>query len=374
LPRSYRFGQNLADHVKGFGIAPQPLVGAGPPAHLNTGAKSPAIFLFDDASVQSVMAKYGQHLVDCFDQDVLDRGIFTAVAGVHELSENDNIPRAMGHYVPSYDPECGRKEAAPSSFIQYLARARYEMADRGNTEKLVNSTASAVLAASELAAGNHGRIGQRSPHRRVIEMLSGSDALVSYLALLEIILTTQGDITSEIWEGCAFAHVEAVVKHLGGVNALKGDVVEFLSGPQAIDAVDDQPVNVARTDNLFSYPSDTPKVLIRLGSIHSVKGETHTATLVLDTYFHDHHLSELKPWLLGAKSGGSSISKKGKVVSEGVRMLGRLKLHYVAMTRPTHLLCLAMRKDALDAEELDVLIARGWAIIDCCPAINEAGS
>ena len=114
-----------------------------------------------------------------------------------------------------------------------------------------------------------------------------------------------------------------------------------------------------------------PKVEIRLGSIHSVKGETHTATLVLDSFYYKHHLSELKPWLLGARVGGSKGEKNGKVVMEGVRMLGRLKLHYVAMTRPSHLLCLAMRKDAFVEEELGILTARGWQIIDCsAPAEN----
>ena len=76
-------------------------------------------------------------------------------------------------------------------------------------------------------------------------------------------------------------------------------------------------------------------------------------------------MSELKPWLLGYKAGGSTINKRGKSVPEGTRMLGRLKLHYVAMTRPTHLLCLAMRRDAFTEGELDILKARGWAIIDC---------
>ena len=100
---------------------------------------------------------------------------------------------------------------------------------------------------------------------------------------------------------------------------------------------------------------------MRLGSIHSVKGETHTATLVLESFYHSHHLSELKPWLLGTRSGGL---KGGKL--EGNRMLGRLKLHYVAMTRPSHVLCMAMRKDALTEEELAVLLTRGWQIVDCC--------
>lgn len=123
-------------------------------------------------------------------------------------------------------------------------------------------------------------------------------------------------------------------------------------------------VHLMLTNSAHCYPTDAPQIRIKLGSIHSVKGETHTATLVLDSFFHKHHLSELKPWLLGKKSGGSTI-RKGKTVWEGPRILGRLKLHYVAMTRPTHLLCLAMRWDAFDEGELDILTERGWTIIDC---------
>jgi DNA helicase-2/ATP-dependent DNA helicase PcrA len=93
--------------------------------------------------------------------------------------------------------------------------------------------------------------------------------------------------------------------------------------------------------------------------VHSVKGETHTATLVLDSFFHKHHLDQLRPWLLGKKplAGKTTINEK-------VRLSGRLKLHYVAMTRPSHLLCLAMRKDAFAAGEIDKM-ATSWKIIEC---------
>src|SRR3569832_1925636 len=83
-----------------------------------------------------------------------------------------------------------------------------------------------------------------------------------------------------------------------------------------------------------SIPPDGPAVDIRVGSIHSAKGETHTATLVLDTFFYDHHLRALRPWLLGQRLGQGT---------EGPRMCSRLKQHYVAFTRPTHLLAIAMR-------------------------------
>lgn len=366
MPRSYRFGQDLADHVKGLGVTPQPLIGAGPPTRIGTDPKAPAIFLFDDASVQSVLSRYGAHLIDMFDAPALERGVFTAVAGVHDLDENGRVPHAMGHYVPSYDPACARKETAPASFAQYLARARFETVGSGNSDKLVNATASALLAASELAGGNHSRIARKSPHRRINDLLADGHARANYLALQEIILTNQGNIAPAVWAAEAFPHVEAVVKQLSGAAALGTDVVRFLAAQQPEAILAGEVANLARSDNLFAYPADAPQVRIRLGSIHSVKGETHTATLVLDSFFHNHQLSELKPWVLGAKSGGSTINKKGNPVFEGPRILGRLKLHYVAMTRPTHLLCLAMRKDAFGEGELETLMGRGWAVIDCC--------
>jgi hypothetical protein len=123
MPRSYRFAQGLADEVKGFGDTPQPLIGVGPPNHIDADPKAPAIFLFDDASVQSVLPRYCAHVIDSFDSTALEPGVFTVVAGVHELDENGRVPHAMGHYAPSYDPGCARKETAASSFAQYLARA-----------------------------------------------------------------------------------------------------------------------------------------------------------------------------------------------------------------------------------------------------------
>jgi len=101
-------------------------------------------------------------------------------------------------------------------------------------------------------------------------------------------------------------------------------------------------------------------VHIRVGSIHSVKGETHTATLVLETFWYDHHLENTVPWLTGSKSGAESA---------GTRQSTRLKLHYVAMTRPTHLLCLAMKRSTFengdgesDQNSIGALEHHGWQV------------
>ena len=366
IPRSYRFPQVIADEAKGLGVTPQRLIGVGPPTYLDAKAKAPVLFLFDDASVRSVLHCYGAHLVASFDEVALRRGVFTAIAGVHEMEQDNRVPRAMRHYAPNYDPGCVRKEALPSSFSQHLARARFEAAGSSNSDKLVNAAASALLAASEMAGSPQGWIARKSPHRRLVDLVAGTEAEGSYSAFQQIVLAHYGDFTTTFWEAEARSLAEVVIRRLSGTARLGADVSAFLAWPQASPPQVADPATPAKSDNLFEYPSDAPQVRIRLASIHSVKGETHTATLVLDSFFHDHHLSALKPWLLGAKVGGSTLTPRGKTVVERPRMLGRMKLHYVAMTRPTHLLCLAMRKDAFMDGETNLLANRGWSIIDCC--------
>lgn len=366
IPRSYRFPQAIADFVKGLGVVPQALVGAGPASgRVRSKPKQSVIFLFDDHSVQEVLPLYGAHLIASFDENELAVGRFTAVAGVHELDAQTQIPRAMGHYAPHYDPACARRESTPSFFGQYLSKARFEMGGAPNTHFLVNALASALLRLSELAGTPHAARSRKSPHRCLLEAVEGSAAHASYLDLVDKTLAVKGDFSNAAWTGQALPLVAAIASHLSGMAQLNEDARAFLDWRDSLPQQDEASDRAHRADNLFSFPADEPKVHVRLSSIHSVKGETHTATLVLDTYFHKHHLSELKPWLLGIRSGGLKQKKKGNPELEGVRLLGRLKLHYVAMTRPSHLLCVAMRRDAFDGNEIEVLERRGWQLVDC---------
>ncbi|WP_257604195.1 hypothetical protein [Pseudomonas tolaasii] len=98
---------------------------------------------------------------------------------------------------------------------------------------------------------------------------------------------------------------------------------------------------------------------VKLGSIHSSKGQNHTATLVLETYSHEHFIASLLPWLTGQQSHGGIRTRK--------RIVQRLPAMYVAMTRPTHLLCLAIsRKTFGEGEKIEAncgqLREQGWDI------------
>jgi hypothetical protein len=141
-------------------------------------------------------------------------------------------------------------------------------------------------------------------------------------------------------------------KLIGGTQTESEEAKAFLEW-RILENRRQQKRQIRRCDNIFRYPAEQPKVQIRVGSIHSVKGETHTATLVLDTFYYKHHLETLKPWLLGQKTGQGNESK---------RNLSRLKQHYVAMTRASHLLCLGMREDVFSSDELLQLKSSPWRL------------
>ena len=139
------------------------------------------------------------------------------------------------------------------------------------------------------------------------------------------------------------------------LSGMDTDVDEFLRWPNRAD-VPESPTSVSKSRGIiYHYAKGERSVDIRVGSIHSVKGETHTATLVLETYWYKHNIELLLPWLDGSQSGAPS---------PGVQMKSRLKVHYVAMTRPSHLLCLAMKQSSLGTNGTVIrkLRAQGWAI------------
>jgi DNA helicase-2/ATP-dependent DNA helicase PcrA len=87
---------------------------------------------------------------------------------------------------------------------------------------------------------------------------------------------------------------------------------------------------------------------------------------VLESFNKAHHLKKLVPWLVGKrpKAGADNAGEEAALIE-------RLKLHYVAMTRPSHLLCLAMRSDALSEKDRKAIQARNWRIIDCVALVAD---
>ena len=349
IPNSFRFDESIADLAEPLAVEPQDLQGLRQPGE----QKRHAIFLFDDVSIGFVLDRYAEYLTEVFTENELRDGSFTAVGAVHRPSNDGNMPHSVAHYWPSYDHEISRAEPQPKSFVQYLAAGRRLAQNSGEAHTLVDMVARGLLRLAKLANPNLELRRRKRSHRFVIELLEAHPkARKDYFDLVHVLCIERAPLTKAGWEGDCRNIVADISAAITGLDFDADAVEHFLAwddtdGPGADDHTQ------RRSDNIFRYPCGNLTVEIRVGSIHSVKGETHTATLVLDTYYRAHHLKALKAWLTGAKSEGSG---------ETPAMQSRLRLHYVAMSRPSHLLCLAMRDDVLSVADTKKVLERGWRI------------
>ena len=105
-------------------------------------------------------------------------------------------------------------------------------------------------------------------------------------------------------------------------------------------------------------------VKIELSSIHAIKGETHAATLLLDTFNRMYFVKRIIPFLLGHKIPKRTTDKHKRAICGS----------FVAFTRPTHLLAVAAPESHLKENEISKLEERGWTIdTSLCEPWDEFG-
>ena len=100
---------------------------------------------------------------------------------------------------------------------------------------------------------------------------------------------------------------------------------------------------------------------MHVGTIASVKGETHLATLVLEAHAHPARSHDLQAALVSIASG-TPLSVKA---NDSTRSLYRNL--YVAASRPSHLLCLAMNSERAPEQHVQALRDKGWLVVKLSP-------
>ncbi|MCW5777146.1 MAG: UvrD-helicase domain-containing protein [Phycisphaeraceae bacterium] len=365
LPNSHRFGQRIADLADPLAVDPCGLIGRGPRLRLASGSTEAThtIFLFNDDGVRRVLDAYGELLLATFSDLELREGSFVAVGHVHKREQDDHCPRHVGHYWPEYDPELSKSEPKPSRFVQYITSGQSSAQAVGETYVAIERIAQGCLRLGGMGSGTRTAGVRKHSHRYVRELLSASErSRALYTVMVSRYGVKRRELTKRAWDQRLRAAVQEIGETIAGCPLASREAQDFLAWPASAPGEEPLQTGQSRRDNVYRYSIGGREVAIRIGSIHSVKGETHTATLVFETFWNRHNLEDLRDWLLGDRSGAGN---------DGVQRPRRLKAHYVAMTRPTHLLCLAMKRStfagddgALDADAVSKLQARGWRVIE----------
>ncbi|MEA4990857.1 RecBCD enzyme subunit RecB [bioreactor metagenome] len=146
------------------------------------------------------------------------------------------------------------------------------------------------------------------------------------------------------------------------VAAVHADIVDFFStstvfATYAVAAskflVDENIDSTCVQDEACNRMCCSEQLNVEIGTVHSVKGETHTGTLFLESKYQKKHDSEyLMPLLKG----------EGLKKPIGVHLKSCIKIAHVAMSRPTHLFAMACHINRI-AEHANDLKQRGWELV-----------
>jgi hypothetical protein len=370
LPNSQRFGPSIAAKAHSLAVDPPnpSLTGEGPrknvlPCVLEPAAMPHTIFLFAPNSARQVLPAFGNLLRQTFPDDVIRCGAFLARAigrAGRSKAPDEKVPRHLGDYWEGYEPRATRLQPRPQHLADYLHVAQHRRTatvDCATSVEMVAKGICELVAIVRPAATPRGG-GTARWLREVLRKDEPSALLLGSLLWEWCIEATPiveerwtdkvvelrhalGPILASEWNSNADAFCQWSMKYAAqptGPNA---------EGPGA--------------PNLYRFHQDGHYLDIDVGTIHSAKGQTHTATLVLESYFKGHDMEDLLQWICGVNCGAGR--------GAGIERPERMRLVYTAVTRPSHLLCLAMRRDALgqgvaEAETRERLKRLGWTVKD----------
>lgn len=364
---SRRFGKPIADLANSYAVLPVDggLMGAGPSkARDQVDHGRNLIVVFPDDDCTGVLKAFGAHLLETFDDNTIALGDCVAVGGVHRptsediLPGKDKYPRSVEHYWEEYSVESAKFDRHPQSLSGYLHHAQF-LARTGFEVGPAIATFSTGMQRLVRDIGTPcAELEKRRKHKAIRTALEDNvDSLSNYDTFVNTYITCQNEVTAELWAEETDTLL-AIASDLcdGDANETLGK--DFMAWeeptalPQQLDGSEGNP------DNTCIVAVNDRRVPIRLGSIHQAKGQTHFATLLLSTFNYDHSSEKIMPWLSGDKIGGTNV---------GIRASGLLKGTYVALTRPTHLVGIAVRNSAIVENREAILLklrAQGWHIRD----------
>jgi DNA helicase-2/ATP-dependent DNA helicase PcrA len=375
LSNSFRFDHSIASHADPLAVEPvgtQGLQGLRVPSSSEPSDRH-MLYLFPDGDTSQVIPAFAAHVAAVMDSAEVDAGSVVAIGEVHRLKDevktgDAKFPATVCHYWEGYHPNAACKTSRPKELVNYVRAARALMAD-GRSSAAVDIIASGVVrlanALSEVPVLQPGS----RPHRALERQLAGSPTgLVAYRSIL--LDAAPGNEDSEAQWGKMAESVRVVVGVLLKTPATKVPS-DFLDWVPTVVGGSGATSECAPKPNTYQVLVGERTIDVRMSSIHAVKGETHFATLVVETFNHSHALKSLLPWLLGERQGAQT-PKGGK--QAGAQKLKRLRLNYVALTRSTHVACLALPIGALGAATergslISRLEARGWKVV-AIPAAN----
>jgi len=367
IHKSHRFDGMLAGKIKSLSFNQIPLeselsekyLADRAAAHVTGGNFEHTIIVFNDDTCNCVVEYFSQVVSHQFSKEHKESKDFSVkVVGAVGKDIDAEGQFRIGHYWPTYDKAKSQANFKESTLIQAVYYCRQSTAvDWSSNYKLLMDCVLRLLRMVDIK-DEGGKYFSSSSLRETLK-LKGEWA--NFRECIHFMLNGAHKIDQEFWKG--------ICNDLKAIFGFKEtlEVVEYLAysmmaDPQ-VEANEKHATVVSLPENKIRHSDG---FLIELSTIHGVKGETHDATLIVETKNHTFDIETMLPYLTGelpnADHANPQLPDKPNAQRRFKPNKVFMRQFYVAMSRPKHLLCLAMHSDRISEEHKKLLLKNGWKV------------
>ncbi|MBP1672775.1 MAG: ATP-dependent helicase UvrD/PcrA [Bacteroidetes bacterium] len=317
LTETTRISENIVQVVKDICVAPQVMTG-----WINPTPLKPTIILFDNNSILKVKDKFGELLI----QHNLHKGKPCKAVGARLSDSRLNINSYWNEFNRGYN----KKDF--SNITSFLENANQLALQSRNVNEVRKSLLSIFCKCLRLCKVKHPVTGFYFTPFTLYQYLNSLDDLSISKKMNDNITKWITTISkTEILKVEIETYVSDLLATFGG--QVNDDLKQFFTNPE-VEVASEKVEN-----RIYHFTTNGQEVQIHFDTIHGVKGETHSATLYLETYN--------RVYDIGSKILEFIISTDRQRTRQRTNdaFKKRLPLGYVAMTRATHFICLAVHKD-----------------------------
>ena len=310
------------------------------------------IFLFSDERISEVVNEFGKLILESFSDDELN---YYSKLGCHviglvhnrgDLSTHSHFPKGIYDYWTEYDSQRSPYKSRFDFLIDYIRAGQVKFRNTGEVRDFIDFCAKGMRRLLNLAANDNFILPTNNQFSTLISKLQPCDVDVVKEIFKKLMIIDTGN--KVVWN----KGIEQIVTILKLYNLDENtNVRKFCEWSNVNGDLSSAYGKISPSvfSNCCVFKNGDRQVNLEFGSIHSVKGRTHLATLVVETYTRGYAIASLLDYMCGKKMSKSSITYKAKC-------------QYVAMTRARALLCLAIPETLVSEEQCAQLSQQGWNI------------
>jgi DNA helicase-2/ATP-dependent DNA helicase PcrA len=331
---SKRFPSSIASKVENFCVRWQSIMGNG-----RQNGITPVIIVYDDNTIQQVLNKFGEIIIRN-NLHLHEKRIFKAVGWRGKPHDRE---RTIPSYWDGYSKEIKVKRTEFSNLKSYLAPQHDSFISSKGVNFYKKRLVEAFLKCLRIAeiTDNERTFTDKKLQRYISE--NNPDFYKAFrvrLAKWCLQIHKQEDVFEEIKNYLTNEFREFFNYQVNG---------EFTNFINSSDLEADN-YEILQSNNIYKYSSGATEIEIEVSTIHGVKGETHTATCYLETFFDGYDIKRIINYMKGEYA-----------VPQRKRVIQNLKMAFVGMSRPSHLLCIAAHRDSIFGQE-EALGKCGWDV------------